>query len=66
MKTPIAELKYRLDEAEERISQLEVKAVELSQSEKQKEKKNLKSKNSLEAYRTGNRLIFGSWGFQKS
>ena len=66
MKTTIADLKYRLDEAEERISQLEVKAVELSQSEKQKEKKNLKSKNSLEAYRTGNRLIFGSWGFQKS
>lgn len=60
MKTPIAELKYRLDEAEERISQLEVKAVELSQSEQQKEK-NEKSEDSLGAYRTnGNRLLFGS------
>lgn len=44
MKTPIAELKYGLDEAEERINQLEVKAVELSQSEQQKEKRMKKVK----------------------
>jgi len=39
VKTTIADPKCSLDEAEERTRQLNVKAVELSQSEQQKEKR---------------------------
>ena len=42
----------RLDKAEERISQLKDKAVELTHSEQQKEKNNEKSKDSLRSYGT--------------
>ena len=44
LKNTLEGFNSRLDEAEERISQLETKAVELTQSEQQKEKRMKKVK----------------------